>query len=328
MARFPRTRLRRLRHNAALRELLATVRVRRENLVAPLFVCPGEGIRRKIASMPEQYHQSVDTAVDTARRWADAGLRGVLLFGVCDQKDPTGSQAWSDNGPVQRLIGELKRATPELCVFTDVCLCAYTDHGHCGILTERPDETRDVDNDATLEALATTALSHARAGADVVAPSAMMDGQVGAIRQTLDGEGLTSTAIMAYSVKYASALYGPFRDAANSAPNFGDRRTYQMDPRSPRQAVQEATADLDEGADILMVKPAGVYLDVIAELRRRFDAPLAAYHVSGEYAMLHAAAANGWLDLRAAVFEIFGAIQRAGADLIITYFAEQLANES
>ena len=317
--------MRRLRASATLRDMLATVRLSREDLIAPLFVRPGEGVRREIAAMPGQHQHSVDTAVETARRWADKGIRAVLLFGIPERKDATGSQAWSEEAPVQRLVRELKAAVPELLVVTDVCLCEYTAHGHCGTLTELPDGRRDVDNDATLELLARTAVSHAKAGADVVAPSAMMDGQVGAIRAALDAERLTRTCVLSYAVKFASALYGPFRDAAESPPAFGDRRTYQMDPRTPAQIVPEASADLDEGADMLMVKPAGAYLDVIAEVRRRLDAPLAAYHVSGEYAMLKAAAAAGATDERAAVLEILGGVKRAGADLIVTYYAEQLA---
>ena len=306
--------------------MLTTVRLSRDELIAPVFVREGEGVRREIPSMPGQYQHSVDTALATARRWADKGLRAVLLFGIPDRKDAVGSEAWSDTAAVQRLTRQIKGELPGLVVFTDVCLCEYTDHGHCGTILERPDGRKDVDNDATLESLAKTAVSHARAGADVVAPSAMMDGQVAAIRRALDDKGFKTTAIMSYAVKFASSLYGPFRDAAESAPEFGDRRTYQMDYRAPQQAIPEAAADLDEGADIIMVKPAATYLDVIGEVRRRFDAPLAAYHVSGEYAMLKAACAAGWLDERQAVMEVTSAIKRAGADLIITYFAEQLAD--
>jgi len=325
MAPFPTRRLRRLRGSAALRDLLAELHVRRDDLIAPLFVRQDAGEPAEIPSMPGQFQHTVDSAVATARRWADKGLRAVLLFGIPGRKDAAGSAAWDDDEAVQRLTAALKQALPDLLVITDVCLCEYTDHGHCGVLTARPDGTRDVDNDATLEALGKVAVSHARAGADVVAPSAMMDGQVGAIRAALDAGGFQQTAILAYAVKFASSLYGPFRDAAGSAPAFGDRRTYQMDPRAPRQAALEAAADEAEGADVLMVKPAAAYLDVIAAVRARTDLPLAAYHVSGEYAMLKAAAAAGWLDERAAVLEVTGAIKRAGADLIITYYAEQLA---
>ena len=325
MARYPTTRLRRLRCNATLREMLAGVRLDRRELIAPLFVRGGSGVRHEIASMPGQFQLSVDTAVETVRRWADKGLPAVLLFGIPDRKDAVGSEAWNDAAPVQRLTREIKRALPGVLVIADTCLCEYTDHGHCGTLAELRDGRRDVDNDATLASLASAAVSQARAGADVVAPSAMMDGQVSAIRQALDHEDLKTTCIMSYAVKFASSMYGPFRDAAASAPKFGDRRTYQLDARAGGQALAEAAADVEEGADILMVKPAATYLDVIAAVRRRFDAPLAAYHVSGEYAAIKAAAAAGWLDERGAALEVTGAIKRAGADLIITYFAEALA---
>ena len=324
MSGFPTRRLRRLRYNATLREMLGGLRLRRDELIAPLFVRAGTGVRREIASMPGQYQHSVDTALETLRRWADKGLRAVLLFGIAETKDSAGSAAWDDAAAVQRLTAQAKRALPAMLVLTDVCLCEYTDHGHCGLIVRRRDGQRDVDNDTTLPLLAKTAVSHARAGADVVAPSAMMDGQVGAIRQALDDEGFHTTAILSYAVKFASALYGPFRDAAESPPQFGDRRTYQMDFSDPRQAAPEAALDIEEGADLVMVKPAATYLDIIAETRRRVDVPLAAYHVSGEYAMLKAAAQAGWIDERAAVLEVCSAIRRAGADLIITYFAEQL----
>jgi porphobilinogen synthase len=325
MSEFPTHRLRRLRYNATLREMLAGAKVSRDQLIAPLFVREGEGVLREISSMPGQFQHSVDTAMRTVARWAQAGLRAVLLFGLPDRKDAVGSGAWDDQAAVQRLIRRIKQELPDLLVITDVCLCEYTDHGHCGTLVERPGGRCDVDNDATLQSLARAALSHAQAGADVVAPSAMMDGQVRAIREALDGAGFHATAILSYAVKFASALYGPFREAAESAPKAGNRRTYQMDYRAPGQTLLEAAADVEEGADILMVKPAGAYLDVIAAVRRRFDLPLAAYHVSGEYSMLKAAARNGWLDERPAVLEITHAIRRAGADLIITYFAESLA---
>ena len=326
MAGFPTRRLRRLRGSATLRAMLGEVRVSPKDLIAPLFVREGEGIKREIPSMPGQFQYSVDTAMETVRRWADAGIPAVLLFGIPPAKDPEGSSAWDDNAPVQRLSREIKKHLPQTLVITDVCLCEYTDHGHCGLILRRRDGTKDVDNDATLELLAKTALSHARSSTDIVAPSAMMDGQVRAIRQALDAEGFTDTAIMSYSVKFASSLYGPFRDAAEGPPKFGDRRTYQMDFAAPRQAIVEAAADIEEGADIIMVKPAATYLDVIASIRRRFDVPLAAYHVSGEYSMIKAAAQAGWLDERSAAVEITSAIKRAGADLIITYFAEQLTD--
>jgi len=325
MAAFPTRRLRRLRVSETLRQMLAQVRLSRWDLIAPLFVRDGQDIRSEIASMPGQFQYSVETAMETVRRWSDVGIPAVLLFGIPKVKDAEGSQAWNDDAPVQRLCRQIKSAVPELVVVTDVCLCEYTDHGHCGLVVKKQDGRKDVDNDATLELLGKTALSHARCGADIVAPSAMMDGQVAAIRQALDTNGFPDTAIMSYAVKFASAFYGPFRDAAESPPRFGNRKTYQMDFLSPRQASMESQADLDEGADILMVKPAGAYLDIISAVRSRFPAPLAAYHVSGEYAMIKAAAKEGWLDEKSAAMEITSAIKRAGADMIITYFAEQLA---
>ena len=326
MIGFPTRRLRRLRTTQTLRDLLADVRLSRDDFIAPLFVTEGQGVRREIATMPGQFQFSVDTALETARRWADQGLRAMLLFGIPDVKDAIGSAAWDDKAATQRLAGEIKQALPDVVVVTDVCLCEYTDHGHCGPLADRPDGRRDVDNDATLESIGRVAVSHARSGADIVAPSGMMDGQVAAIRGALDQAGYQSTALMSYAVKYASSLYGPFRDAAECSPQFGDRRGYQMDYRAARQAPLEAGADVVEGADILMVKPAAAYLDVIAEVRKRFDLPVAAYHVSGEFSMLKAAARAGWLDEKSAALEITTAIKRAGADLIITYFAEQLAD--
>jgi len=323
---FPTTRLRRLRRSTALRDMLAEVRLSKADLVAPLFVREGQRVRREIPSMPGQFQLSCDTAIETVRRWAGKGLPAVLLFGIPESKDAEGSEAWNDSAAVQTLCRRIKAELPDMLVITDVCLCEYTEHGHCGTLVDRPGEGKDVDNDRTLASLAKVAVSHARSGADIVAPSAMMDGQVGAIRSALDVEGFTDTAILSYAVKFASSLYGPFRDAAESAPKYGDRRTYQMDWRTGSQAIAEAEADLSEGADILMVKPAGTYLDVIAEVKRRFTAPLAAYHVSGEYSAIKAAAARGWLDERGAAVEITGAIRRAGADLIVTYFAEPLAD--
>jgi porphobilinogen synthase len=325
-ARFPTARLRRLRYHATLREMLAEVRLSRQELIAPLFVREGTGVRRPITSMPGQFQFSVDTAMETVRRWADKGLRAVLLFGIPETKDAVGSGAWDDRAAVQRLTRQIRKDLPGMLVVTDVCLCEYTEHGHCGTLCQCPDGRRDVDNDATLESLAKAGASHARAGAQVVAPSAMMDGQVGAIRSGLDAEGFQATCILSYAVKFASSMYGPFREAAESPPQFGDRKTYQMDYRAPAQVLPEAQADLEEGADLLMVKPAATYLDIIAAVKRQFDAPLAAYHVSGEYAAIKAAAAAGWLDERAAAMEVTAAIKRAGADLIITYFAEQLAD--
>ena len=326
MAHFPTRRLRRLRVNETLREMLSEISLSRRELIAPLFVREGSGICNEISSMPGQFQHSVDTAMETIRRWADKGLPAALLFGIPDDKDAVGSGAWDDGAATQKLVGRIKGELPNLVVITDVCLCEYTDHGHCGTLRERPDGRPDVDNDATLESLAKTAVSHARAGADIVAPSAMMDGQVAAIRSPLDEAGFGGTGILSYAVKFASSLYGPFRDAAESSPTSGDRRTYQMDYRATGQSVLEARLDIEEGADMIMVKPALAYLDVIAEVRRRFDLPLAAYHVSGEYSMIKAAAAAGWLDERGAAVEVTTAIKRAGADVIITYFAEQLAD--
>ena len=306
--------------------MLADVALRREDLIAPLFVRDGDRVRQEIPSMPGQFQLSVDTALEAARRFSDVGLRAVLLFGIPPTKDAIGSAAWDDAAPVQRLSAEIKHALPEMLVITDVCLCEYTDHGHCGTLADLPGGRTDVDNDLTLASLAKAAVSQARCGADIVAPSAMMDGQVAAIRRALDEAGFTTTAILSYAVKYASSLYGPFRDAAESAPKSGDRRSYQMDYRASGQALAEAAADVEEGADILMVKPASAYLDVIAAVRGRFgDMPLAAYHVSGEYAMIKAAANAGWLDEQAVAIEITSAIKRAGADLVISYFSERLA---
>ena len=326
MAGFPVRRLRRLRTTATLRRMLASVELSVCDLIAPLFVREGQGVRQEIASMPGQYQLSVDTAIQTVGRWASKGLQAVLLFGIPARKDETGSGAWDDHAAVQELCRRIKKDHPQMLVVTDVCLCEYTSHGHCGTLCRRADGQTDVDNDQTLLSLAKAAVSHARCGADIVAPSAMMDGQISAIRHALDQAGLIHTAILSYAVKFASSLYGPFRDAAESAPQFGNRRTYQMDYRSPAQAALEAADDVEEGADLLMVKPAAAYLDVIAAVKARFDLPLAAYHVSGEYSMIKAAARNGWLDERGAALEVTSAIKRAGADLIITYFAESLAD--
>ena len=326
MTGFPTRRLRRLRGSATLRDLLAEVKLSRDDLIAPLFVREGKKLQQEIPSMPGQYQFSVDMAMKTIRRWADKGLRAVLLFGIPDDKDAVGSGAWDDGAATQRLVREVKSALPELLVITDVCLCEYTEHGHCGTLCEGPDGQTDVDNDPTLASLAKTAVSHARCGADIVAPSAMMDGQVAAIREGLDEAGFTRTSILSYAVKFASSLYGPFRDAAESAPASGNRRSYQMDYRAASQWSLEALADVEEGADMLMVKPALAYLDVISAVRQSFDLPLAAYHVSGEFSMLKAAAQAGWLDEQQAAIEVTTAIKRAGADLIITYFAEQLAD--
>lgn len=316
---FPIVRPRRLRRTETIRRMVRETGIQPSNLIYPMFVRPGRGLRQEIPSMPGNFHLSPDTLVEEIRPLAAAGLPAVILFGVPDRKDERGSAAYDHAGAVQEAIARLKDALPDLVVITDVCLCAYTDHGHCGVVKDGR-----ILNDETLELLARMAVSHARAGADMVAPSDMMDGRVGAIRQALDDEGFSDVAIMAYSAKYASAFYGPFRDAAHSAPGFGDRRSYQMDPANAREALRELELDLDEGADILMVKPAMPYLDVIRSAREVFDVPIAAYQVSGEYAMIKAAAERGWLDEQAAALEALTAIRRAGADLILTYFAPQV----
>jgi porphobilinogen synthase len=313
-------RFRRLRGNEALRRLVRETRLSAEDFVYPLFVVHGTGVRNAIPSMPGQAQLSVDQLPAEARELRALGIPAVLLFGIPASKDEQASEAYAPDGIVQQAVRALRQADPNLLVITDVCLCEYTSHGHCGIIREG-----DVDNDATLPLLARTALSHAEAGAGMVAPSAMMDGQVAAIRQALDEVGFANTPIMAYSAKYASAFYGPFREAAESTPQFGDRCSYQMDPANAREALREIEADIAEGADIVMVKPALAYLDVLARARERFDAPLAAYNVSGEYAMIKAAAANGWLDERRVTLETLTAIKRAGADIIITYHAKDAA---
>jgi porphobilinogen synthase len=313
-------RFRRLRQTPAIRSLVREVRLTPDRLVQPLFLRPGRGVREPIPSLPGQEWVSPDEVVRDVERLAGLGVGGVLLFGLPEEKDAEGSSAWREDGVVQTGIRALRGAGIEIVVLADVCLCGYTDHGHCGVLKDGR-----VDNDETLPLLARTAVSLAGAGADVVAPSAMMDGQVAALRRALDEAGGGDTAIMGYAAKYASAFYGPFREAAESAPREGDRRAYQMDPGQGRQALAEIAADLAEGADIVMVKPALAYLDVIRAARDRFDAPLAAYSVSGEYAMTMAAAERGWLDARAAATETLTAIVRAGADLVITYFAREAA---
>jgi porphobilinogen synthase len=312
---------RRLRRTGALRRLVRETRLSPAELVLPLFVRPGERLRRPVASMPGVDQTSVDEMLRDAERAATLGVGGVLLFGIPDRKDAIGSSAWDEHGPVQQAVRALKRELPQLVVITDVCMCEYTDHGHCGVLTD----AGHVDNDPTLELLAREALSHAAAGADVVAPSDMMDGRVSAIRRALDDEGFAETALLSYAVKFASAFYGPFRDAAESAPSHGDRRGYQMDPANAREAMREAAADVAEGADMIMVKPAGAYLDVIARVRDAVAVPLSAYQVSGEYAMIKAAAQQGWLDGDRAMLESLLAIRRAGADQIVTYFAVEAA---
>ena len=313
-------RLRRLRRSPSLRALVRETRLSPEMFVLPLFVCEGEGVRREVPSMPGVCNLSVDEAVKEAAAAQADGIHSVLLFGIPDEKDNIGSHAYDPEAPVQTAIRAIKRQLPDLLVITDVCLCEYTDHGHCGIVIDG-----EIVNDPTVDQLVRTAISHAAAGADIVAPSDMMDGRVGAIRQALDERGFEQTAIMAYAAKYCSAFYGPFREAAASAPAFGDRRSHQMDPANVAEALREVEQDIAEGADIIMVKPAMTYLDVIARVKERFAYPTAAYHVSGEYAMLKAAARNGWIDEPRAMLETLTSIRRAGADIIITYYAREAA---
>ncbi len=311
---------RRLRRSEPLRRLVRETRLSVDQLVYPLFVVPGTNVVHEIPSLPGQHHRSVDRVVAEAQRVADLGIPGVLLFGQPEQKDAVGTEASSPRGAVQRAVEAIKASVPNLVVATDVCLCAYTEHGHCGIV-----EGERIDNDASVASIVEVARSHAAAGADIVAPSDMMDGRVGAIRAALDADGFGDLVILSYAVKYASAFYGPFRDAAGSAPAFGDRRSYQMDPANVAEALREVELDLEEGADIVMVKPALPYLDVIATVKQTFGAPTAAYFVSGEYAAIKAAAERGWLDERAAALEALTSIHRAGADLIVTYFAPDAA---
>jgi len=309
---------RRLRRSDAIRALVRETRLAPENFVLPLFVCPGTGVRREISSMPGVYNLSIDETTKEVSAAYDLGVRSVILFGLPESKDTVASGAYAEDGIVQRAIRAVRQSTPDIIIMADTCLCEYTSHGHCGVV-----RGSEVINDESLELLARTALSQAAAGADVVAPSAMMDGQVGAIRELLDNQGFSNTAIMAYAVKYASGFYGPFREAAQSAPEFGDRRAYQMDPPNAREAMREAELDYSEGADILMVKPATVYLDVLKMVRDRFDVPLAAYHVSGEYALIKAAAQKGWIDEERVMLETLTSIKRAGADIILTYYARE-----
>ena len=316
---FPKKRMRRLRVNPSMRRLVRETNVSVDDLVYPLFVREGEGIKEPIKSMTGCYHFSPDTIADEASEVASLGIPAVLLFGLPGRKDETGSEAWAEDGVVQQAIRQIKKATPELLVITDVCLCEFTNHGHCGVIKDGK-----VDNDATCELLAKMALSHAQAGADIVAPSDMMDGRVRYIREALEENSFENVAIMSYAAKYASAFYGPFRDAAESAPAFGDRRSYQMDPPNANEAMAEIALDVEEGADIVMVKPALAYLDIIYQARWRFDCPIAAYNVSGEYMMVNAAGAEGLVDKEAIMMEITTAIKRAGADIIITYFAKEL----
>ena len=317
---YPEYRPRRLRKSDAFRKLIRETSLSADDFIYPLFVVPGKEVKKPISSMPGIFQQSADFLVRDALKLQSLGIPAILLFGIPEKKDDTASGAFAKDGIVQRAVRRIKEKCPDMLVVTDVCLCEYTIHGHCGII-----EKNDVDNDATLEVLAETALSHARAGADMVAPSAMMDGQVGAIREALDESGFDILPIMAYAAKYASSLYGPFREAAESNPRFGNRKTYQMDPANSDEAVREMTLDVGEGADILMIKPALPYLDIIRRAKEEFDLPVAAYNVSGEYAMIKAAAQMGWLDEEAAMMETLTSIKRAGADILITYFAAEAA---
>jgi porphobilinogen synthase len=317
---FPEYRPRRLRRTAALRNLVRETWLQPSQLVLPLFVRSGSGVRQPVESMAGVCQTSVDELLKDAREAATLGVGGVLLFGIPDHKDATGSEAWSSEGPVQQAVRALKRDVPELVVITDVCLCEYTDHGHCGVI-----QGGDVDNDATLELLARESVSHAEAGADIVAPSDMMDGRVAAIRAALDARGFSNTAILSYAAKFAGAYYGPFREAAESTPQFGDRRSYQMDAGNVEEALREVRLDIEEGADMVMVKPAGPFLDVIHRVKAETGYPVAAYQVSGEYAMIHAAAERGWIDRERVMMDSLLGIRRAGADVIITYFAREAA---
>lgn len=322
MSSFPQYRPRRLRRTAALRNLVRETQLAPSQLVLPVFVREGKKVRRPVGSMPGVNQTSVDEMLRDAESAAKAGVGGIILFGLPETKDATGSSAWADSGAVQSGVRALKKEVPELVVITDVCMCEYTDHGHCGVLRDG-----EVDNDATLELLSRTALSHAHAGADIVAPSDMMDGRVQAIRSALDSASLTQVAILSYAAKYASAYYGPFREAAESAPQSGDRRGYQMDPGNADEAMREVRADIEEGADAVMVKPAGPYLDIVSRVKMETGYPVAAYQVSGEYAMICAAAERGWIDRERVMMESLLGIRRAGADFIITYFATEAAGQ-
>ncbi len=317
---YPVQRPRRLRRTPVLRKMIRETEISPSDFIYPLFVVPGKGVRDEIRAMPGCYRLSADEAVAEGQEILSLGVPAVLLFGIPPAKDPEGSGAWAEDGVVQRAVAALKRSVPDLFVITDVCLCEYTDHGHCGKI-----EKGEVSNDPTLQLLARTAVSQARAGSDLVAPSDMMDGRVAAIRAALDGAGFTQTPILSYAAKYASAFYGPFREAADSRPRFGDRRAYQMDPANAREAMREVALDVEEGADLVMVKPALPCLDILHRVREAFPLPVAAYQVSGEYSMIAAAAQNGWIDRNQAILESLTAIRRAGADLILTYFAKEAA---
>lgn len=317
---FPDYRPRRLRQNEAFRRMIRETKLSVDDLILPLFAIEGKGVKNPIPSMPGHYQLSTENLVKTAKEAFDLGIPAIILFGLPDKKDPLGTQAYAKKGIVQRAVREVKNKLPDLMVITDVCLCEYTDHGHCGVV-----EGQTIDNDATLDLLARTALSHAQAGADMVAPSDMMDGRVTEIRTALDENSLSHVPIMSYAAKYCSAFYGPFREAADSAPQFGDRKTYQMDPANALEAIREASMDAEEGADILMVKPALPYLDIIHRVREEFDLPVAAYNVSGEFAMIKAAEKMGWIDGSRVMMETLTSIKRAGADIILTYFAMEAA---
>ncbi|MCC6341496.1 MAG: porphobilinogen synthase [Bryobacterales bacterium] len=317
---FPIQRMRRMRRTAELRGMVRETRLGPGDCIYPLFIVPGEEVKREIGAMPGNYQMSIDVAVRECEEIHQLGIGGIILFGIPAVKDEHASGAYAEHGIVQEAVRAIKRGVPRLVVITDVCNCEYTDHGHCGRVVGN-----DVDNDTTLDWLTRSAVSHARAGADIVAPSDMMDGRVAAIRKGLDEAGFQKTPILSYAAKYASVFYGPFREAAESAPQFGDRRSYQMDPANAREAMREIALDVEEGADMVMVKPAGPYLDIIRMARDRFDLPLAAYQVSGEFSMIRAAARNGWLDLDRAILESLTSIRRAGADFILTYFAKDVA---
>jgi porphobilinogen synthase len=317
-----RNRPRRLRKNEAIRSMVRETRLHRTDLIYPLFVVPGSNVKNEISSMKDQYQLSADKLVEEAQAAFDDGVSAVILFGIPEHKDPQGSEAWKADGVVQHGIELIKKAVPDMWVITDVCMCEYTDHGHCG---EIDPNTNEILNDPSLDLLAREAVSHANAGADMVAPSDMMDGRVGAIRTALDDAGHTNLPIMSYAVKYSSAFYGPFRDAAESAPQFGDRKSYQMDPANALEALREVALDIEEGADIVMVKPAQSYMDIIWRVRQEVDCPVAGYHVSGEYAQIIAAAERGWIELDRAMMEALVGIRRAGADLILTYYARAAA---
>ncbi len=317
---FPVERPRRLRATAEIRSLVRETELNPGDCILPLFICPGEEVKREISSMPGNYQMSIDVAVRECEQLVALGVGGIILFGIPASKDEMASGGYDEHGIVQEAVRAIKRAEPKLLVITDVCNCEYTSHGHCGKIVDG-----DVDNDASLEWLTKSAVTHARAGADIVAPSDMMDGRVAAIRKGLDEAGFPKVPILSYAAKYASAFYGPFREAAESAPQFGDRRSYQMDPANGREAMREIALDISEGADMIMVKPAGPYLDIIRMARDRFDVPLAAYQVSGEFSMIMAAARNGWIDLDRAILESLTSIRRAGADFVLTYFAKDVA---